>query len=58
MSDPGADEDDLIELIREKGECVCSVYWNANRGYSIGPDAPLEAYAAIAPEHPVFRVVE
>ncbi len=29
----------------------------ANRGYSISPDAPLEAYAAIVPEHPVFRVV-
>jgi hypothetical protein len=29
----------------------------ANRGYSISPDAPLEEYAAIAPEHPVFRVV-
>ena len=29
----------------------------ANRGYSISPDAPLEAYAAIVPEHPVFRVL-
>lgn len=29
----------------------------ANRGYSISRDAPLEEYAAIAPEHPVFRVV-
>ena len=29
----------------------------ANRGYSISPDAPFEEYAAIAPEHPVFRVV-
>jgi hypothetical protein len=29
----------------------------ANRGYSISPDAPREEYAAIAPEHPVFRVV-
>lgn len=29
----------------------------ANRGYSISPDAPLEEYAVIAPEHPVFRVV-
>jgi deazaflavin-dependent oxidoreductase (nitroreductase family) len=30
----------------------------ANRGYSISPAAPLEEFAAIAPEHPVFRVVE
>jgi deazaflavin-dependent oxidoreductase (nitroreductase family) len=29
----------------------------ANRGYSINPDALLEEYAAIAPEHPVFRVI-
>lgn len=29
----------------------------ANRGYSISPDAPSEAYAAIIPEHPVFRVI-
>ncbi len=29
----------------------------ANRGYTISPDAPLEEYAAITPEHPVFRVV-
>lgn len=29
----------------------------ANRGYAIRPAAPLEEYAAIAPEHPVFRVV-
>ncbi len=29
----------------------------ASRGYTISPDAPLEEYAAIAPEHPVFRVV-
>jgi hypothetical protein len=29
----------------------------ANRGYTISPDAPLEEYTAIAPEHPVFRVV-
>jgi hypothetical protein len=25
---------------------------------SISPDAPLEEFAAIAPEHPVFRVLE
>jgi len=30
----------------------------AHRGYSISPDAPLEDYAAIVPEHPVFRVME
>jgi hypothetical protein len=30
----------------------------ANRGYTISPDAPLEEFAAIAPEHPVFRVLE
>lgn len=30
----------------------------ANRGYSISPDAPLEEYAVITPEHPVFRVTE
>ena len=30
----------------------------ANRGYTISPDAPLEEFAAIAPEHPIFRVVE
>lgn len=29
----------------------------ANRGYAISPDAPLEEYAAIAPEHPIFRVI-
>ena len=28
----------------------------ANRAYAISPDAPLEEYAAIVPEHPVFRV--
>ena len=34
MSDPADDEeDDLDELIREKGECVCSVYWNEIGGY-------------------------
>ena len=27
----------------------------AKRGYSVSPDAPLEAFAAIAPEHPIFR---
>lgn len=30
----------------------------ASRGYTISPDAPLEEYKAIAPEHPVFRVVQ
>lgn len=29
----------------------------ANRAYSISPNAPLEEYAAIVAEHPVFRVV-
>lgn len=29
----------------------------ANRGYSISPDAPLEEYTTIAPEHPIFRVI-
>jgi tetrahydromethanopterin S-methyltransferase subunit A len=29
----------------------------ASRGYTISRDAPLEEYKAIAPEHPVFRVV-
>ena len=29
----------------------------AKRGYSISPDAPLEAFARIAPEHPVFRAI-
>jgi len=29
----------------------------ANRGYAIRPAAPLEEYAAIVPEHPVFRVL-
>jgi hypothetical protein len=33
MSDPADEEEDLIELIREKGECVCSVCWNENSGY-------------------------
>jgi deazaflavin-dependent oxidoreductase (nitroreductase family) len=27
----------------------------ARRGYSISPDAPLEAFASIAPLHPIFR---
>jgi hypothetical protein len=27
----------------------------AKRGYSISPDAPLDAFAEIAPLHPVFR---
>lgn len=30
----------------------------ASRGYTISRDAPLEEYKAIAPEHPVFRVVQ
>lgn len=30
----------------------------ANRAYTISPDAPLHEYAAIAPEHPVFRVTQ
>ena|SRR5579859_4276810 len=30
----------------------------ANRAYTIKPDAPLEDYAALAPEHPVFRVTQ
>jgi len=30
----------------------------ANRGYSISPDAPLTEFAAIAPDHPVFRVIK
>src|ERR1051326_4105547 len=28
----------------------------ASRGYTVNPDAPLQEYAAIVPEHPVFRV--
>jgi deazaflavin-dependent oxidoreductase (nitroreductase family) len=27
----------------------------AKRGYSISPDAPLEAFARIVPPHPIFR---
>jgi hypothetical protein len=30
----------------------------AKRGYTISPDAPLEAFAAIASAHPVFRAIE
>ena len=34
MSDPADDEEnDLDELIREKGECVCSIYWNFLSGH-------------------------
>jgi hypothetical protein len=27
----------------------------ARRGYSISPDAPLDAFVSLAPLHPVFR---
>ncbi len=30
----------------------------AKRGYSISADAPLEAFAVLAPAHPIFRVIE
>ncbi len=50
VEDPGVRIVVLREFVRHAP--------GANRGYSISPDAPLEAYAAIAPEHPVFRVVE
>ncbi|QBD79841.1 DUF385 domain-containing protein [Ktedonosporobacter rubrisoli] len=30
----------------------------ANRGYTISPNASLEEYEAIVPEHPIFRILE
>jgi hypothetical protein len=36
MSDPGDEKDDLIDLICEKGERVCSVEWNEDSGYPTG----------------------
>ena len=33
MSDLVDNEDEFIKLIRQEGECVCSVYWNENSGH-------------------------
>jgi deazaflavin-dependent oxidoreductase (nitroreductase family) len=32
--------------------------WETKRYFSVAPDAPVEEFARIAPDHPVFRVVE
>jgi deazaflavin-dependent oxidoreductase (nitroreductase family) len=48
------EEEDLAVRARVLQEFVRRAP-GARRGYSISPDAPLEAFAEIAPLHPIFR---